>query len=637
MKYVKPLAIFIPINLDEGIACSKKHMEDYILYPMEQNENMPSEETSSDESSDIELSLEDGEFNRDLLNSFLAKGNVHLKLGIYPMAPGLIIDGVTLDMNGSEFISTEARFSGGLIKMTGNSPALLNGRLSGLYSVARGEPGYTEWKQESAVRLPIGGYSDAKILGCTFDHWHGYAVCTDGSVDDDYCIRHFGPKKPDEPNRCIFLLTGDAEKFRYISARHAVEYNYFISDRTIVYEFYDKDGGFISSDSGIPGQTIEKPKGSAKVIVTTYLGEYKRYGLFEYAYDNSVRIENCYFWCNARLGIANLGGYSEVISCISESNGYPCIEHAGMTRDSSTSGFMDIEDIQTPILVVSNCVSKNENLGIASRAYMMDVSNCNCSIVVYGGWRVNVSDHNGRVCCNTETVMTDISVQNSYMKNMWMAKIGPNMHILNCTLELCDALNYLPGFEAIVDANTQAVPVNFNGIVKGRVTGDHDVTLKLATKPGSDLRIELPADGLFGIRAADDDCFGIRSNALILPNGRTLTECVFLMTDDRYYRMYVPELVSTAFSGIYSDCVFANTAADVIFKAPAAWMGNPIKVIFENCRFILDGAFLYDEKLKEGSEIEFIGCTIDGKPIDEAEAKLLVSRDTSKVHIIVKK
>ncbi len=386
-KYQKPALTLIRLSLNERIACSGSHLTEKI------------------QPDGIVLSETDGEPTRDRLNEPLAAGDVRLAPGEYPVAPGVVIDGRTLDLGGARLISTVQRFNGALIVMAGDHPRLRNGRLSGLYAAAPGEEGYVKYEAESAVRLPAGGFTGAVIEGVEMDRFCGYAVCTggEGQVRDTYAVRHFSPAEAPGDGVCRFgLVTG----MPFVTARHAVGYNYYISRSPVVYVFRDAGGRAVGRAEGVPGEPVARPSDAVSVDVTVDMPSYVRYGLFEYAYDATFRIEGCVFRCNQRLGIANLCGVSEVIGCRPISTGYPREDHTGISWDSSTSGFVDIEDIQTPRLTVYRCSSGGENLGIASRAYELTVEDSpKLTTRIYGGWTASVTDSGPVVYDNAKAAL----------------------------------------------------------------------------------------------------------------------------------------------------------------------------------------------------------------------------------------
>ena len=321
----------------------------------------------------VKLSTTDGAANTKLLNSLLLEKDVTLETGDYPVAPGILIEGHTLDLNGSHLTSTELRFTGALIGLQGDSPCVKNGWLSGLYSAAPKEEGYVKFEGESAIRFAQGGFTNAVIKDLKINNFCGFSVVPGASSQlvKTMSIRHNSPVN--EPENGEFIVAVLSSDYPYVTARHSIGYKYYISDEPVRYTFVDSNGSTIAVKYGIPGEAILKPEGSSAVYVHTTIEPYVQYGLFEYKYDNSIRIENCDFYCNQRLAIANLPGFSRVVNCRSRSNGYPREDHAGLIWDDSTSGFVDIEDNQSPYFYMENCSSENENAGILSRAYALEV------------------------------------------------------------------------------------------------------------------------------------------------------------------------------------------------------------------------------------------------------------------------
>ena len=341
----------------------------------------------------VELSTTDGAANTAKINALLEEGDVVLAAGDYPVAPGILVNGRTLDLNGAHLTSTELRFTGALIGMQGNSPCVKNGWLSGLYYAAPGEEGYVRFEGESAIRFRQGGISNAVISGLKINNFCGFSV-VNGQSDQ---LTEVSYKKTTTQNKTLvdgeFIVPSLSDEYPYITARHAIGYNYYISDEPVRYKFFDKNGELLATKHGIPGESILKPTGAVSVSVYVTIEKFVDYGVFEYKRDNSIRIENCEFYCNQRLAIANLPGFSEVINCQSRSNGYPREDHTGISWDSDTSGFIDIEDIQTPYLLIENCSSENENGGIFSRVYDLEVINSPAvKTSLRKGWKARVID-----------------------------------------------------------------------------------------------------------------------------------------------------------------------------------------------------------------------------------------------------
>lgn len=579
---------------------------------------------------------QNADINNQLISAALAIGDVKLATGVYPITPEIDINGRTLDLNGSTLKSSVTPFyNGAWFTMLGESPCIKNGKLVGNYAHAPGEPGYVPLETdgngiETAVGIPQGKFTNCLIKDVEFDNICGYIICPRNGTNEG---RSASPEMAPESGWSTFMFQTN---YPYITARHGIGYGYEISTARVDYRFYNASHILISEETGIPGEAIEKPQNAVSVDVKTY-GAYVRYVLREYMFDNSLVIDGCTFKCNQRLGIANLPGISTVRNCVSISNGFPREDHTGISWDSSTSGFMDIEDVQTPILEVIGCSSTNENLGIATRAYSMTVEDSSLYVRVYGGWDVVVRRNTGPVVCNTVSVQTNVDIYDSdllHMDSISTTPIGPNMRIHNCTVNIGNALNYLPGFKSIVDTQIIGVAATLNRVVIGEITGTYDCNLQLATMDGSNLTLMLPSTGRRGVRFAFGDCYGISTNALILPNSHTITDCDFIIEDERWCDIASTSLVAAAFSGEYVNCSFKITE-DVPFKAIAAWMDDPIDISFNGCDFnIDDGLYLYTN-IKSGSVIEYTRCTINGSAMTQADAERVTKYDITGITIIV--
>lgn len=611
-KYSRPSSALIRINLDERIACSGEHAEEPI------------------KPAGIALSETDGLANRCRLNELLAVGDVRLEPGEYPIMPGVVIDGHTLDLGGARLIgAVTPLYDGAYIELRGQSPCLRNGSFAGHYSAAPGEAGYNHVEYdgigiETAVGLPVGDFSDALIEGVTFEHVSGYVICP---CRNSSAVKHVSAKEATADGWQRYYLTPG---YPLITARHGIGYGYQISTEPVRYRFYAEDGYLIGEASGIPGEAVSVPDGAAGVDVLTS-GEYVQYALHEYRYDNSLTIDGCTFRCNQRLAIANLPGVSVVRDCVSVSNGYPREDHTGITWDCSTTGFMDIEDVQSPRLTVINCTSEGENLGVASRAYELIVDGGNVPVSVYGGWTADVYNHVGRVCHARDDCKTRISVYESELHEMSSAHIGKNYALVNSTIELCSALNKIRDFNCVIREDyVRSVCVYLNEVVVGRIVG-RDGWFELGPQEGSDLVIRVDA-GDTGVRAAVSDCWGMDSNLLVLPAGHTVHDSRFVLDTPRMYAPSGPAAARAAFGGAYEGCRF-EVYVDEPFTARALWFDAPVEMRFVRCDFTIadDCALIKGGRgkgLVEGSVIRFEDCTLNGEPMTQADAERIAVHDT---------
>ena len=614
-EYIAPESAIIRLSLSERLACSGEHVEDQI------------------KPTGVVLSGTDGLANRCRLNELLAVGDVRLAPGEYPIMPGVVIDGHTLDLGGARLIgAVTPLYDGAYIELRGQSPCLRNGSFAGHYSSAPGEAGYNHVEYdgigiETAVGLPVGDFSDALIKGVTFEHVSGYVICPRG---DSSAVRHMSAMTWATDGWQRFSLTPE---YPLITARHGIGYGYQISTEPVRYRFYAEDGDLIGEASGIPGEAICVPDGAVEVGVLTS-GEYVQYVLCEYKHDNSLTIDGCVFRCNQRLGIVNLPGVSVVLDCVSVSNGYPRENHTGITWDCSTTGFMDIEDVQSPRLTVIDCTSEGENLGVASRAYELVVDGCRCSVQVYGGWTADVYNHIGRVCHSDDHVKTRISVHESELLGMAGVHIGPKFEVENSVIELCPALNRIRGFNCVIgEEYARSVCVYLDGVVHGRIFG-RDGWFELGTKDGSDLYIDVSADDTSSVRAAVSDCWGLSSNLLVIPNKHVIQECQFRLTEPRAYRQWITGIVADGFCGAYEDCDFTVTV-DEPFRATAAWMDAPVELTFRRCRFSVEGGLVLTRGFKADSVIRFEGCTLGGVPMTQEDAERIASHNIQRLTITV--
>lgn len=406
-NYNKPNFKYIPMDLNESIATSAEHFDedDEIFYPEPEDdaleEVVPDPEPEDDEEpQDTLITVElgdDPEKNRDILNEALERGDVVIgNPRAFLIAPGVIINGHTLDLAWSSLTgSVEPFYNGAYFRLCGDGPCIKNGSFEGHYNAGPGEEGYIPLEVngvgiETVVDIPAGSFENAVIDNVSFRHVSGYVICPRSQLLN--AIRHFSPATEPEDGWSRFdLISG----YNWVTARHGVGYNYCISRGLVEYRFYDENDELLDTLVGTPGNVMYVPEGSKYVKVQTE-GPYLQYCLFEYEYVNTIEISNCHFAFNQRLAIANLPGPSIVRDCASISNGYPRADHSTVDRwDSSTSGFIDIEDVQSPELRVLRCSSLEEHLGVASRAYEFYIDECpTLDIFLYDGWDARIYNVN---------------------------------------------------------------------------------------------------------------------------------------------------------------------------------------------------------------------------------------------------
>ena len=119
-----------------------KDKDNEIIYPETLSNLVYNEVTGNTVEDDLEnmecgllqLSETDGDANKEILSAALAQGDVKLKKGVYTVENGVIVDNVTLDLNGA-CLHPVTRKSTGLLIMKGKFPVIKNGELYGSFNV----------------------------------------------------------------------------------------------------------------------------------------------------------------------------------------------------------------------------------------------------------------------------------------------------------------------------------------------------------------------------------------------------------------------------------------------------------------------------------------------------------------------
>lgn len=344
------------------------------------------------EADDTELQLtDDGDENVLLLRQALAEAKdkegderiVKLVTGSYPVNDEIYVDGATLDLNGStltfnDHITEITRPAVGKtnnhIYLWGAQPTLINGTIKGCYEKGRGEDGYVPIEDgitPASKGVSIGACSGYHIENVTFNNISGYAIASEPAYwDEDRGLGWATASPATEPayGEVRFNLTHGT---KYVAFRSGIGNNHIISDGAMTIKWSNGE----VKNNYVPGDYVSIPSDVTYADVV-YVGDYRPFLCVESDWHHMGEIKDCNFECNQRLGIANLPAQFGCDNCTSNSNGFPRVDHTGLTVDSTTSGFMDIEDTQPNTMLILGGSSTNENLGIMlAAAYNAQIQN----------------------------------------------------------------------------------------------------------------------------------------------------------------------------------------------------------------------------------------------------------------------
>lgn len=645
----------------------------------------------------VSLSTTDGIANKETLQSAL-NSNKHVKIqtGSYPLSPQVEIKSATLDLGDSVITSTATKYSGGLFILSGESPTIQNGDISGNFHEKSPAPGDEDfWESESLVSPKVSIYQNAIIDNVRLHNCWGYAVCENGPSDSYKFKDNIWSKSTliaapiaiaegtyeTEVNRYGSTTTEDASGAtcvsvdinipnaiaaaklngstavsgsipKYIYASNGLGYYRIISDTEILYKFTLLNGS-ISTAKAVQGICVSVPNGAITVSVTVFYKagneawrpqkgsdgnvSYNGYMLYFTDYAGGLTLKNCKTYYNSSLGMVGAGiGVTLVENCESWGNGKP---DENTPSNNTTTGFIDVEDTVSGVVILKNCTSTNEMHFAMLGAATCEITGCQCEtdIIIYRGISAKITDTTSKsgIGLFSESVSTKTNIVNcSLVGNANYAKNLPD----NVITESCTFTN-VPIRNSEVDSRGTYYYTNATRV--GNITGVSNVTVYsqyspgntiwgglygldvLAPEKGSDVKLysneAIAVDNVTAYPiVADANCWIAFSDEAILANGYTIRGCTF--TPGQYSHHIIPD----SMYGSYENCTF-NLDNNAFFR-PARHVYNK-KISFKNCIIHNSKNWLLGSYgvngFGDGVEIVFENCSIDDKE------KLVASRDNA--------
>lgn len=591
----------------------------------------------------LELSTSDGTANRATLNAALALGDVKLKKGHYPVDPGITVNNVILDLNGACLQSTKEKHTSPMIMVKGERPIIRNGEICGNYNTADNEPGYEFFENENLIGCKL--YGDALLENLDIHNCWGTAIVYGGVNWETEGVRksihNATPITTTQEGRSTETIEYLSESvvvpsgYSYTCIYGGIGYNRILSEKNAVYTFYDSGGNQIKQSSAMPNIPVLVPTNAATLTVRTFtFDNFKdtRIGFMNSRCD-CLTVKDCRIHNNHSLGMVGMQfGTTKVINCRSYEHGKPRTTASATDRD--TTGFIDIEDVASPIFIMEGCTSKSELKLAMLGAYRTSITNCQGSIGIYRGWSANISNCVGKVWTISNTLTTLVNVSNCVFYSNDSTSInwtGSNNTFVGCKP---DDLTREHDF-IIRRLNTTSTAMSLNGVIRGKITNPCGHANKgitnVATARGSNLVFDWALSGnadsaSYGTYNVDGDCHGIISTIPFLPNGHTIYDSTFNL----HHSYGQTGSINNPWVGEYNNCTFnlriqvgTNSSKQPIYEEGSMfYSGASFSVkdsggvlTFRNCTINNDGnKYLFNGFPNNISSrnytIRFINCTI---------------------------
>lgn len=566
-----------------------------------------------------ELSLINAAANTDLLTELLATQDVKLKPGTYPVESTIVIDGHTLDMNGSKFTVPNYQ-DAAIFNLKGFGPCIKNGEIEGSYDKETTPSTYY-----SQTAITILKSSDAVIENMEIHHICGRGISTRladkyGELDTITSADSYSGGVHTTAKRNI--ITG----YKYMRTVGGYGYNSAYVVEPVDYIFYNDNDTEIGRVTEIPSINVEIPEGAVTYQLKLQTG---KSGLTEgfvplncgfTNYNSAERIENCKIHDCMQWGIANLFGPSYLKNVMIYN--YTVVGSSGM----------DIEDHQSPLIICEDCAFSGITPINAFYAYF---TRCDLNYTAYAGKLHSFID------CKADIVFSEnreyfklptIHVSGGIIRSNYggaydKAKADfidkSSLSVTSGPIYFGTASNIMnifspTGFvfrkQSIAKAECVVVGRAVGAYVARYATGNSWVLLN--TYPGSRLFIYYDLESTnkqsaSALHAAfSGDCYGlIGVNVMIYPNGYTIYDSSFRPSG-------IGAAVNTTYTaGKYVNCEFDAINGHIVDIAQNA----STTITFVNCHFknLSENTLLSVGNSVQASTFTFINCLFEDAPITE--------------------
>ena len=573
----------------------------------------------------------DAQANTDAVTEAIAThGHVILKAGDYPVKPGIVIESGKLDMNGSRFYTVDYKSSTPLVYLKGEAPEICNGELEGSYDLADTEAGYAFFEGESLI-CPQ-GVNDAYIHNMDLHNNWGYCILPGEDVERVYV--ETATKVGNNDYRFVSASFKIPEGFKYVTAAGGVGYNYIISSSPVKYHFYDEGGKEITIVAGIPRERRAIPNGAKTVAFETTLDSetFVTYYAYFTNYTEALTVTDCKFHNFHSLGMANMPGPTIVTRCSFVDGGRPRSDAPFTTR--ATTGGIDIEDVQTPVFVMSDCFSKDCLKILMFGGYKGTITNCiGDNLGVYRGWQCDITN------CNVNNLYTMGGYCRISLNGVHANEIGikpENAKDVRGNI----STNFIPtGNERTVFSSFDnfVVKMSDHSSTHGKLSGKLNGTVRsistsgirwngFSSKKGSRVVIDstlLPKSNgnYYGALSVDGETYGLESSIVFMPKGNTIHDSTFNIA----FPTSAYSSIDGEFDGAYDNCVF-NLTGSAYFRRFIGTLTKPIALTFKNCTINNASYHLFNFVPDAGGVVTFENCTI-------ADESKLFNGDASRMTI----
>lgn len=595
---------------------------------------------------------QDGDQNKLLLQEALDHHRkVKLTQGSYPLTPSVTVDSGTLDLNNSIITSTVEKADGGLIYLRGIDPTIQNGEIAGLYNTPD-KSNAVVWENESLISLVPCAYTNARIDNVKLHNCWGYAICERGKpqyawwkskIDDVNMTCENGggnyiggtitkvdggyeyESNPLDISK-IPAVFRNVEAPYYRMCVHYAGYYRIVSDRKVVYTFTTNTGETMISEE-VPGMAVAIPENTVSVSVKLFWADgndtWRSYDYFSYwffkDFEGGLTVNNCKTYHNSSLGMVGASlGKTVVTDCESWGNGTP---YEGATAMRNTIGFIDIEDCPSPYVYLKNCYSHDEKHFALLGAYNINVENCEgADVVVHRGWQATVTNTEALVNTFSTNVKTPVTVTDCIMVGNAGTKMPENVTGTGCRLV---NIKRQPGFTNSTYAYRTAnigfgsVTGVWNGTIEPQYSNVGYGISEFAPEDGSDVEIfanlgSTGAQWMGQLIRATGDCYGVRSNETVFPNGHTIYNSVFSPGPQKLFAQLWNKSV---LSGTFDNCIFDLTDRAYAILGYNSTAKTSIQVTFRNCTIHNSENYLLgvhgNVTWGPGTVLTFENCVID--------------------------